>query len=469
MSELDLSEPRSIHIVGIGGAGMSGIATVLAEQGHHVRGTDLSEGPNLARLRLAGIDALVGHAREHVAAGTDAVLVSTAVPDDHPEVLAARERGIPVLSRTRSLGPITSGRSVIAVAGTHGKTTTTSMLVLILVAAGVDPGYLVGAQITSLARAAAWGSGSLFALEADESDGSFVAARRSACIVTNVEADHLEHHGSLDSLRAAFAEFVAGTEGPVVLCADDPGSASLAPVARDAGCEVLTYGETAGADAEIVDLTSSREGVRWTLRRDRRPDLDLRVAAPGRHHVLDATAAAVVASAMGVDDAAIEAGLAGYRGVARRFEHRGEAAGVTFVDDYAHLPTEVAAVLAGACDGGWSRVVAVFQPHRYSRTEQLWEEFRDAFVDADLLVLTDVYPAGEAPRPGISGQLLVRAVLDTHPRARVAYIPRLEDIPAYLWSVLRPGDLCLTIGAGDVTHLPDALLSQVPAHPGVRR
>lgn len=463
MTRLDLAASRTIHIVGIGGAGMSGIATVLAEQGHHVRGTDLADSAALRRLRDAGIDAVVGHDALHVVEDTDAVLVSTAVPADHPEVLEANRRGIPVLSRTESLGPITSGRGVVAVAGTHGKTTTTSMLVLVLTAGGTDPGYLVGAPITSLGRAASWGSGPWFALEADESDGSFMAARRAACVVTNVEADHLEHHGSLDSLRAAFVDFVLTTEGPVVLCADDPGSAALAPPARDAGRRVVTYGEHPDADARVVDLASSREGVSWTLRRPGRPDLALHVAAPGRHHALDATAAAVVSGELGVDDAAIEAGLASYRGVARRFEYRGEAGGVTFVDDYAHLPTEVAAVLAAARDGGWPRVVAVFQPHRYSRTAALWREFADAFVDADLLVLTDVYPAGEVPRPGVSGHLIVDAVLDSHPRTRVAYLPALDAAATYLRGALRPGDLCLTIGAGDVTRLPDALLGGVPA------
>lgn len=457
MSALDLSAPRCIHIVGIGGAGMSGIATVLAEQGHRVRGTDQVESATLLGLRDAGIDAVVGHDAAQLVEGTDAVLVSTAVPADHPEVLEANRRGIAVLSRTESLGPITAGRSVIAVAGTHGKTTTTSMLVLVLSAAGVDPGFLVGARITSLARAAGWGSAPWFALEADESDGSFMAARRAACIVTNVEADHLEHHGSLESLRSAFGEFVVTTDGPVVLCADDPGSAALAPLAAAAGRHVTTYGEHPDADVRIVDLESSRGEVRWTLRRMGRPDLRLAVAAPGLHHALDATAAAVVAAELGIDDASIVTGLSGYGGVARRFEHRGEVDGVTFVDDYAHLPTEVAAVLAGARSGGWPRIVAVFQPHRYSRTEALWAEFADAFVDADLLVLTDVYPAGEPARPGVSGHLILAAVLDAHPRAHVAYVPRLDDVTTYLRGVLRPGDLCLSIGAGDVTRLADAM------------
>lgn len=455
---VDLDEPRSVHIVAAGGAGMSAIGVILRQQGHTVTGSDLRTGPGVDALAAEGVEVVIGHSASNLPVDVDLVFVSTAVADDNPEIIEAVRRGVPVLRRTSSLAVLTAGRRVVAVAGTHGKTTTSSMLTLILIAAGIDPGFLVGAAITGLGVAARNGSGEWFVLEADESDGSFLAAARAVAIVTNIEADHLEHHGSLAGLVASFERFVDTTDGPVVVCADDPGSAALAQ-GREG---VVTYGERAEATYRLVEVRSDRTGVRWVVRRTGYDDLPLEVAAPGRHHALNATAAAAAALEMGVSPTAVQEGLARYRGVARRFEHRGVAAGVTFIDDYAHLPTEVAAAVAAAIAGGWSRVVGVFQPHRYSRTEQLWRDFSDSFEGLDRLVLTGIYPAGEPPRRGVDGGLLVGAVLDAHPRAEVAYIPDLGDLPRYLWSVLRPGDLCLTMGAGDVTTLPDSLVAAAP-------
>lgn len=453
---LDLREPRAIHIVGVGGAGMSAIAGVLAAMGHRVSGSDLKDGPALERLRAAGVHTAVGHDAANLPAGLDAVAISTAVPDHNPEVVAARAEGIPVLRRADILASIAATRSTLAVAGTHGKTTTSSMLALVLIEAGLRPSFIIGGDVNEIGTGAAWDTGEWFVIEADESDGTFLELPRAGCIVTNAEPDHLEHYGGWGPLRAAFATFLRETDGPRVVCADDVEAASLA-----AEVGAITYGTAAGARYRLVGLTSGREGTRFTLERDGVALGVVELPVPGVHNARNAAAATALAMELGARFEACVRALGRYAGVARRFEHRGQSAGVTFVDDYAHLPTEVAAALAAARDGGWSRVVAVFQPHRYSRTASLWQDFADAFVDADLVVVTDVYAAGEVPRPGVSGKLVVDAVLERHPWASVAYLPHRADLVTYLTRTLRPGDLCLTLGAGDLTTLPDEVQARL--------
>jgi UDP-N-acetylmuramate--alanine ligase len=278
-------------------------------------------------------------------------------------------------------------------------------------------------------------------------------------VVTNVEPDHLEFHGSVENLHAAFSRFLADTDGPRVVCADDPVADALG---RAVGA--TTYGVADHADVRIAEVRAGRDGVGFEVWRHGERLGPVHVPLPGLHNARNACAAVAMGLELGAPFAAAAAALARFGGVDRRFQHRGEVAGVTFVDDYAHLPTEVAAAVAAARDGGWRRVVTVFQPHRYSRTAALWPEFADAFDGSDLLVLTDVYPAGEAPRPGVSGALLVGAVLDAHPRQALAYLPRLDDVVGYLVERLRPGDLCLTLGAGDLTRIPDELLERLRAH-----
>jgi UDP-N-acetylmuramate--alanine ligase len=447
---VDLSRSRRVHIVAIGGAGMSAIAIVLAEMGHHVTGSDLAPTDVVAgRLAAVGIDMTVGHGADHVG-DAELVAVSTAVPADNPEVVEAERRGLPVLRRSELLAAVCAARPGIAVAGTHGKTTTSSMLAVALRGAGLDPSFIIGGDVAQLGGNAHWGSGPHFVVEADESDGTFIAFPRAAAIVTNVEPDHLEHYGGFEPLYAAFERLVEETEGPVVVCADDELAAGLA---RDR--DVITYGLAEGATWRIVDLHHEGSGSRWTLRHAARGDLDVAVPVPGAHNAANATAAVVMAIESGADPGTVAEAIGVYRGVARRYEARGSAAGITFVDDYAHLPTEVRAAIAAGHQGGHRRVVVVFQPHRYSRTERLWRSFADAFEGADLLVLTDVYTAGEAPRPGVDGTLIVRAVLDAHPRQRVVYLPTLDDLDRYVPSLLRSGDLCLTLGAGDLTTMPD--------------
>jgi UDP-N-acetylmuramate--alanine ligase len=291
--------------------------------------------------------------------------------------------------------------------------------------------------------------------EADESDGSFLALTAAAAIVTNVEPDHLEHWGDEAHLRQAFEQLVAAVSGPVVLCADDAGSAALAAHAA----RPVTYGTAAEADYRIDAVTSERTGVRFTLHHGGSAVEVTVPAAPGAHNARNATAAIALAHQLGVDLAVAAAAAGRFRGVARRFEVRGEAAEVVLVDSYDHLPTEVAAVLAAARAGGWRRVVCCFQPHRYSRTQALGRSFADCFQDADLLLVTGIYAAGEAPRPGVTGKVVVDAVLDAHPWQAVAWLPTLDDVVAYLGTVLRPGDLCLSLGAGDLTTIPDRVLA----------
>ena len=449
---------RTVHVVGIGGPGMSPIAIVLAGMGHTVSGSDIAETTTTARLRSLGIDVHIGHDEANVPDGADLVAATTAVGDDHIELRAARARDIPVVRRTALLPALTASRRTIAVAGTHGKTTTTSMLSVILDAAGARPSFLVGGEVTQLGTSARWDEGEWFVLEADESDGSGFSVAHEAAIVTNVEPDHLEHHGSVENLHAAFAGFLAATGGPRVVCADDPVALALG---RAVGAR--TYGMAETADVRIVDLRLDRTGSEFGVVRD---GVDLgRVSLPfaGAHNAANATAAIAMAIEIGVEPSVAMAALGRFGGVGRRFEGRGRCRGITFVDDYAHLPTEVAVVIAAARDGGWDRVVAVFQPHRYSRTEALGAEFADAFVGADVLVLTDVYAAGESPRPGIDGRIVLDAVVRAHPDQAVVYVEDRSALARELVGILRDGDLCLTVGAGDITALADETLALLTA------
>jgi UDP-N-acetylmuramate--alanine ligase len=451
---LDLRQPRAVHIVGIGGAGMSAIATVLARMGHTVSGSDLRESPTLARLRLLGVDARVGHGADHLPATLDAVVVSTAIPASNPEVVAAHGRGIAVLRRAEALRDLVTTRRSIAVAGSHGKTTVSSMLALCLRTAGWQPSFLIGGDLNEVGTNAAYDDGDWLVVEADESDGTFLELAPEAALVTNVEPDHLDHYGGFEALVGAFERFLEAVPGVRVVCADDEIARGLA-----AGLGTTTYGWHADASFRLVDYTGGRHGSTFSLHHGARELGTLELPVPGRHNALNAAGAASMALELGVPFDAVARALRGFGGVARRFQFRGEVGGVTLVDDYAHLPSEVSAALRAAREGEWRRVVAVFQPHRYTRTARLWRDFADAFVDADLLVLTDVYPAGEAPQPGVSGRLVLRAVLDAHPSAAVTYLPRHADVVEHTLRLARDGDIVLTLGAGDLTTVPDAWLA----------
>jgi len=450
---IDLTRPRRIHIIGAGGAGMSAIATVLAAMGHQVSGSDLKDSNGLHRLAAAGVDVHVGHDAALVDAA-DLVAISTAIPPRNPEVRAAKERHIPVVRRAEILGAIAATRRCIAVSGTHGKTTTSSMLALVLVEAQLEPSFIIGGELNEIGGGAVWDDGDWFVVEADESDGTFVELPAEHVIVTNVEADHLDYYGTLNAIRAAFDRFL-DAPGIKVVCADDPTSAELG---RAHGA--VLYGTSDGATVRIDRAHTERSGATFDVVRGGTRLGTVQLPVPGLHNVRNATAAITMALELGVPFDVCRVALARYAGVARRFQFRGTAGGVTFVDDYAHNPGKVAAVLEAARAGGWRRVVCVFQPHRYSRTQALAGAFGPSFDDADVVVVMDVYGAGEAPRPGVTGKLIVDAILEHRPWKRVAWLPRREDVLTYLAQELRPGDLCLTVGAGDVTALAAELFER---------
>ena len=453
MTTIDLSLPTTIHLVGIGGSGMSAIATVLTGLGHTVTGSDLKASAVVERLRSSGHEVAVGHAAENLG-DARVVAISTAIPAGNAEVVAARERGLPVLSRSEILTAICATRRTIAVAGTHGKTTTSSMLALVLREAGMHPSFIVGGDLNEIGSGAVLDEGEWLVVEADESDGTFLDLGAEAVIVTSVEPDHLEHYGDFDTLVAGFTRFLTQASGPKVVCADDEVAARLA---HETGA--TTYGLDEAADYRMVDLRLGRSSTEFDVVHGGTSIGTVRLPVAGAHNATNATGALVAGLLLGADFDAARRALGRYGGVARRFEFRGEAGGVTFVDDYAHLPTEVASALAAAKAGGWRRIVCAFQPHRYSRTEALWRDFAHAFDDADVLVVTDIYAHSETPRPGVTGKLVVDAVLEANPWRRVAYLPSRPDIAPYLRRELRPGDLCLTLCAGDLTSIHDELLS----------
>jgi UDP-N-acetylmuramate--alanine ligase len=451
---IDLTKPLRVHIVGVGGAGMSAIASVLVAMGHQVSGSDLKDSAGLRRLEDAGVRVHVGHRAEHIG-DADLVAVSTAIPERNPEVAAAVAHGVPVVRRAEILAAIASTRRCVAVSGTHGKTTTSSMLALALVQAGLEPSFIIGGELNEIGGGAVWDRGELFVVEADESDGTFVELPADLAIVTNVEADHLDYYGSLAAIEVAFDRFL-DAPGPNVVCADDPIAARLG---RAHGA--VLYGTSAAADVRIVDPVSERTGASFTLVRGADVIGTIRLPVPGLHNMRNATGATVAAMALGAPFEACQAALARYAGVARRFQYKGRARGVTFVDDYAHNPGKVRALLEAARAGGWGRVVCAFQPHRYSRTAALAAEFGEAFDDADVVLIMDVYAAGEPPQPGVTGKLVVDAVLDHRPWKRVAWLPGRDDMLTYLALELRPDDLCLTVGAGDVTSLSGEIVDRI--------
>jgi len=457
--DLDLTgPPLRFHLIGIGGAGMSAIALVLAALGHRVSGSDRGDSAAMVRLRGAGIDARVGHdAASVVGPGgplVDIVGVSTAISADNPEIVAARAAGIAVAHRYDLLSGIGATRRTLSVSGTHGKTTTSAICALALDSAGLNPSFIIGGVVAGFGSGSRWTDSEWFVLEADESDSTFLAPPRAGAIITNIEADHLDHHGSFADLVTAFERFADGTDGPVVVCSDDIAGAQLA--ARTPGA--LTYGLDGGAVFAISGVEAAPTGMGWTVTGPDGVAHRLHVGLPGLHLVRNATAAFVLATALGADPSGVADGIARYAGVGRRFERRGTARGITFIDDYAHMPTEVRAVLNAAGSGEWGRVVVVFQPHRYSRTQAVWRDYAEAFDGADVVVVTDVYAAGEQPVAGVSGQLIVDAIAVARPGQRVVYLPTRADLIEGVAGLLQEGDLCLTLGAGDLTSLPDQLI-----------
>jgi UDP-N-acetylmuramate--alanine ligase len=433
---------------------MSAIATALAAMGHVVTGSDLKASAVTERLSRSGVPVAIGHQAANVGSA-DLVTASSAVSGRNPEIVEAERRGIAVLTRAEALASIASLKRCIAVAGTHGKTTTASMLALQLVEGGTSPSFLIGGDVNEIGTNAVWDEGEWLVVEADESDGTFLSLDADIAVVTNVEADHLDHYGSFAALRSAFEEFVVGARHHRVVGGDNPVAAEIG---RAAGADLV--GTTADCTHRIVDLALARSSSSFLMVGPSGVDLGrLEVPVPGLHNAQNAAVATVASLAAGVGFTSASRALARFAGVARRFEFRGTTNGVTFVDDYAHLPSEVLSALAAAHNGGWRRVVVVFQPHRYSRTADLGTEFGRVFVHADLVVVTDVYGAGEAPVPGVTGELVAEAVRRSFPDMAVLYVAGRADLRRTVGELLEEGDLCLTLGAGDLTSLPDELMS----------
>lgn len=440
-----------VHIVGIGGAGMSGIARIMVAQGLTVSGSDAKDSRRLQALRAIGVDARVGH-DENAVEGIDTLVVSTAIPAANPEREAARRLGIPELSRAEALTAVMAGSRGVAVSGTHGKTTTTSMLTVALQHCGADPSFAIGSELNESGSNAHLGTGDDFVVEADESDGAFLLLTPVAAIVTNVEADHLDHWGSYEAIERGFLDFCGGIRdrgGFVVICLDDPGGARLAERARDSGGDVRTYGEGVEADYRLIDarLTDSGWSFDTVHNGVRLGAIELKV--PGRHNALNALAAFVTGLGLGYPASDLRAGLESFSGTRRRFDFKGQAAEVRVFDDYAHHPTEIEATLRAAREVvGEGRLVVAFQAHHYYRTAMFVTEFGAALGLADEVVVLEVFAPGEVPIPGASGQTMAANV--PLPEGAVVFEPSWSAVAGHLVQRAGPGDMIMTLGAGDI-------------------
>ena len=445
---------KRVHFVGIGGAGMSGIAEVLATQGYLVSGSDLGASAATARLQKLGVAIAIGHAASNVA-GADAVVVSTAVAPDNPEVAAARENGIPIVPRALMLAELMRLKEGIAVAGTHGKTTTTSLIASVLAEGGLDPTFVIGGRLLSADANARLGKGDFLVAEADESDASFLYLTPAMAVITNIDADHMEAYGhDFERLKRAFVDFAQRLPfyGVAVLCIDDPHVRAILPSITK---PIVTYGIAADAGVRATDIANHQGRMRFVARADGVPDLQVELNLPGVHNVQNALAAIAIGREAGVKDAAIARALAEFRGVGRRFQRYGEIeaeGGGTFtlIDDYGHHPTEMAATIAAA-RGSFPgrRLVLAFQPHRYTRTRDLFEDFVQVLSTADALVLTEVYPAGEAPIVAADGRALTRAVRVAG-KVEPVFVESVAELPATLRALVRDGDVLVMMGAGSI-------------------
>jgi UDP-N-acetylmuramate--alanine ligase len=457
-----VSDLGKVHFVGIGGAGMSGVARIMLARGVAVSGSDSADSALLGELAAAGARVHLGNAAENLG-NADTLVVSTAIRPDNPEILEAHRRGLRVVHRAGALASVMLGHQGIAVAGTHGKTTTTSMITTVLLHSGADPSYVIGGILAETGLGAAGGGGPAFVVEADESDGSFLMFSPDAAVVTAVEADHLDNYGTLAAIEAAFAAFAGRIRpgGVLLACADDPGARALTD-ALPSGVTALTYGTADGASYRVAEIQG--RGMHTALTVTGGPGtvlagagpVRLEIRVPGRHNALNAAAAFGMTVQLGVAVADAIAGLAGYRGARRRMELIGEADGVQVIDSYAHHPTELAADLAAAREvAAGGRVIAIFQPHLFSRTRIFAADFGAALGTADEVLVLDVYAAREDPEPGVTGKL----ISDVVPGGRAAFMPDRAAVPVAVASLAKPGDLVLTMGAGDVTRLGPVIVA----------
>jgi UDP-N-acetylmuramate--alanine ligase len=453
-----------VHFIGIGGAGMSGIARIMLARGVAVSGSDSGSPGVLSDLAALGADVHTGHSADYLGAA-DTVVISSAIRAVNPELAEARRRGLRVLPRAGALASLMFGRRATAVAGTHGKTTTTSMLATILRRCGAQPGYVIGGILAETGLGAEDGTGPDLIAEADESDGSFLMLSPYAAVITNVEADHLDNYSGLAEIQSAFEAFARRVipGGVLITCADDPGARVVAEASRGLGIRVRSYGESASADYRISEVTARGMGSTVTVTAGTSFKGLITIAVPGRHNALNAAAAFAAAVELGFPAGQAAAALSAYRGAQRRMEPKGGGDGVQVLDSYAHHPTEVAADLAAArdiADGG--RVIAIFQPHLFSRTRIFAAEFGGALGLADEAIVLDIYAAREDPEPGVTGRLVADAV----PGGRAHYIPDVERVPAAIAEIAKPGDIVLTMGAGDVTRLGPAVVGALRARAG---
>ncbi|HEX9873346.1 MAG TPA: UDP-N-acetylmuramate--L-alanine ligase [Deferrimonas sp.] len=449
---------RKIHFVGIGGIGMSGIAEVLLNLGYGVSGSDLRETEITRRLQSFGGQIAYGHRPENVE-GVDVVVTSTAVKADNPEVLEAHRRLIPVIPRAEMLAELMRMKYGIAVAGTHGKTTTTSMVATVLSHGGIDPTVVIGGRLDSIGSNAKLGQGKFLVAEADESDGSFLKLSPTIAVVTNVDADHLDFYRDLEHIKETFVDFINKVPffGLAVLCLDDPNIQAFIPEVRK---RFVTYGLAAQADFHATEIAHSQGHTAFTVHHQGTVLGRITIGMPGQHNVLNALAAVAVAMELGLPFATIAEGFQDFGGVNRRFQIKYDEGEIMVVDDYGHHPAEIKATLAAARAGWDRRVVAIFQPHRYSRTAALFDEFLTAFYQADHLVVMDIYAAGEEPIPGADAQALAEGVTG-HGHKDVHYIAERDAVVAHLTAQMRPGDIVITLGAGNVWQVGEALIGRL--------
>ena len=463
-----MSEERikQVHFIGVGGVGMSGIARVAHDQGMQVSGSDIKESRYTKQLREAGITVFIGQKAENIPEGDPVVVISTAILENNPELIEARRRGLEIWHRAQMLAHLGVGLDTLAVAGTHGKTTTSSMLASALDALGADPTFLIGGIVRAYGTNAHSGTGDHYVVEADESDKSFTYLSPKAVLVTNIEADHLDHYKDLDEIYDKFHDFMGlvPEDGVIVACGDEP---HVVEIARSEGRRMYTYGFNEGCDVRITSYEPHGIGSRYTAVMPDGTQVEGAIKQnPGRHNVLNATGVVTLLWALGFDAAKVAQALSGFAGVRRRFDLVGEVGGVTVVDDYAHHPTEIAATISAAAGLGYKHVHVLFQPHRYSRaplfTQVLHDEFGAAFDRADSVTFMDVYPAGEAPVPGVSGKTFLNVVLEHEGHPQADFVAHRVDVVPHLMDKLQPGDLVITMGAGDVTamgpQIIDALL-----------
>ena len=463
-----MSEERikQVHFIGVGGVGMSGIARVAHDQGMQVSGSDIKESRYTKQLREAGITVLIGQKAENIPEGNPVIVISTAILENNPELIEARRRGLEIWHRAQMLAHLGVGLDTLAVAGTHGKTTTSSMLASALDALGADPTFLIGGIVRAYGTNAHSGTGDHYVVEADESDKSFTYLSPKAVLVTNIEADHLDHYKDLDEIYDKFHDFMGlvPEDGVIVACGEEP---HVVEIARSEGRRMYTYGFSEGCDVRITSYEPHGIGSRYTAVMPDGTQVEGTIKQnPGRHNVLNATGVVTLLWALGFDAAKVAQALSGFAGVRRRFDLVGEVGGVTVVDDYAHHPTEIAATISAAAGLGYKHVHVLFQPHRYSRaplfTQVLHDEFGAAFDKADSVTFMDVYPAGEAPVPGVSGKTFLNVVLEHEGHPQADFVAHRVDVVPHLMDKLQPGDLVITMGAGDVTamgpQIIDALL-----------